>query len=189
MKQNLLRTVIAALVLSFPLTLTGCPQQVSLAKFAPTIAPLAALVQKELPILLPQLVAAKAITQEKANELLAIDFQGKGKLVGDFLVSVGAINTANKQEVLDALQRAIDLFHPLTNLAPPGSVLANVLAVGMSGLNIYHAAIAIMQPPAASFSIATEGGKPAGVSTADVKATLPKLSKEAKAAMEAAGVK
>lgn len=184
-----IRLAMIPILLAATLTLTGCPQQVSLAKFAPTIAPLAALVQKELPILLPQLVAAKAITQEKADELLRIDFQGKGKLVGDFLVSVGAINTANKQEVLDTLQRGIDLFHPLTNLAPPGSVLANVLAVGMSGLNIYHAAIAIMQPPAASFSIATEGGRPSGVSTADVKATLPKLSKEAKAAMEAAGVK
>ncbi len=184
-----IRLAMIPILLASTLTLIGCPQQVSLAKFAPTIAPLAALVQKELPILLPQLVAAKAITQERADELLKIDFQGKGKLVGDFLVSVGAINTANKQEVLDALQRGIDLFHPLTNLAPPGSVLASVLAVGMSGLNIYHAAIAIMQPPAASFSIAVEGGKPSGVPTADVKATLPKLSKEAKAAMEAAGVK
>lgn len=184
MKINRFRLAILPVILSAALVLTGCPQQVSLARIAPTIEPLAVAFVNELPALLQ----TKVIDQPTFDKLTALDIAGRGKLLGDFLKGVSAINAGNKQEVLDKLDEGIRLFVPLTGLAKPGSKAAGILAALTTGLNLYRTAIAIMQPPAASFAISTDG-KPDGIATSGVKVTLPKMDRATKDALAAAGVK
>lgn len=176
--------LILPVLLSACLVLAGCSQQVSLAKFAPTIAPLAAAFETEL----PSLLQTKVINQETFDKLIALHIKDKGQLLGDYLQSISAINSANKDEVLQKIDDGIKLFDPLTGLAPQGSKAASILAAITTGLNLYRTAIAIIKPPEASFSVASDG-KSSGISTSEVKAVWPKLDKTAQAALEEASKK
>lgn len=164
---------------AFILPLQGCGQNSTLARIAPTIAPLADI----LATALNQMRLDKVISQAKYDELMKVDpatglnLIGKIKDIGVYLIGVSVVTAGNKAEIIAKVREGIDLTVRVIGGLEPGSKGARVLSSIKIGLDAVMIAITIINPP----PVGIASGAGAGIPASSVKVKTPKLDKDIEA--------
>lgn len=183
MKRNPITFLLTFVLILATFPLQGCGQNSTLARIAPTIAPLADILQTAL----GEMKAQGVITPEKYDELMRVDpatglnLIGKIKDIGAYLVRVSAVTANNKPEILAKVREGVDLIGRVIGGITPGSKGARVLSSIKIGLDAVLIAVSILNPP----PVGVASGSGAGIPSGKVKVVVPKLEKDIEAELAA----